>query len=153
MDRGSGVEFDEIIAEKNSKGSESYSYGIKMYINKELDLSRNVTPAYELFHLYQYSNSMFKVGWYLEGMARWVEQAFVRPSANSVDSRPVSSCSEVYLENYSASRYWQGLAITKKLMIFFFLKNIWSYTIQMDSLFLKQTRLKMAQYSRIFLKR
>lgn len=114
MDRGNGVAFDEVIAEKISKGTESYSCSIKMHINKELDLSRNVTPAHELFHLYQYSNSMFKVGWYLEGMARWVEQAFVGPSANYLNSRPVSSCSEVYLESYSASRYWQELARIKK---------------------------------------
>lgn len=33
----------------------------------------NLTPAHELFHLYQYGYTVFKNSWYLEGLARWSE--------------------------------------------------------------------------------
>ncbi|PCF93602.1 hypothetical protein [Vreelandella nigrificans] len=33
----------------------------------------NLTPAHELFHLYQYGYSVLKNSWYLEGTARWSE--------------------------------------------------------------------------------
>lgn len=37
----------------------------------------NLTPAHELFHLYQYGYTVFKNSWYLEGMARWAENLLV----------------------------------------------------------------------------
>lgn len=114
MDRGNGVAFDEVIAEKINADAKSFSCGIKMRINKDLDFTRNITPAHELFHMYQYSNSMFKVGWYLEGMARWVEQAFIGPNKSSLNEFESSYCSNVYKESYSASRYWKDLAKRKK---------------------------------------
>lgn len=114
MDRGNGVAFDEVIAEKTYADAVSFSCGIKMRLNKDLDFTQNVTPAHELFHLYQYSNSMFKVGWYLEGMARWIEQAFVGPVESDLNSFGSNSCSSVYKESYSASRYWKDLARRKK---------------------------------------
>lgn len=110
MKRGNGLAFDEVIDEKSSKGADGYSCGIKMHINSNLLPSRNITPAHELFHLYQYSNSMFKVSWYLEGMARWVEQAFRGVSARDTEREVPNSCATVYDESYSAARYWQDLA-------------------------------------------
>ncbi|NLC66817.1 MAG: hypothetical protein GX752_07805 [Clostridium sp.] len=114
MEKGNGVAFDEVIAEKTSADAPSFSCGIKIRINKDLDFTKNVTPAHELFHMYQYSNSMFKVGWYLEGMARWVEQAFIGPDKSSIDKIEPVSCTDVYKESYSASRYWRDLARRKK---------------------------------------
>lgn len=110
MKRGNGVAFDEVIAEKGSREADSYSCGIKMHINSELQPSRNVTPAHELFHLYQYANSMFKARWYLEGMARWVEQAFRGVNARDKKGIAPDSCKDVFDESYTAARYWRDLA-------------------------------------------
>lgn len=110
MEKGNGLAFDEVIANKSSREAERHSCGIKMQINSALQPSRNVTPAHELFHLYQYANSMFKARWYLEGMARWVEQAFRGVSPRDAKAVAPNSCTEVYDESYTASRYWQDLA-------------------------------------------
>lgn len=110
MEKGNGLAFDEVVAEKSSKEADSYSCGIKIRINSHLQPSRNVTPAHELFHLYQYSNSMFKARWYLEGMARWVEQAFRQSKIRGQQAIIPSSCTEVFDEAYLAARYWQDLA-------------------------------------------
>lgn len=110
MERGNGLAFDEVIAEKSSRDTDSYSCGIKMHINSALQPSHNVTPAHELFHLYQYGNSMFKAGWYLEGMARWVEQAFRGVSARDEKGVAPDSCIDVFDESYTAARYWRDLA-------------------------------------------
>lgn len=113
MKRASGIAFDEVIAEKSSLSADPFSCGVKIRINKKLNPSKNITPAHELFHIYQYSNSMFKSSWYLEGMTRWVEQAFVGPKKRDRTAIIPSSCSDVYKESYSASRYWQDLAKRK----------------------------------------
>lgn len=110
MEKGNGLAFDEVIAEKSSKDAESHSCGIKIHINSTLQPSRNITPAHELFHLYQYANTMFKTRWYLEGMARWTEQAFRGVSANEVKKSIPGSCTEVLNESYGAERYWRNLA-------------------------------------------
>lgn len=113
MSRGNGLAFDEVIAGKSSQRAESHSCGIKMHISSALQPSRNITPAHELFHLYQYANSMFKARWYLEGMTRWVEQAFRGVSPQDLSAVAPNSCAGVYNESYSASRYWQDLAKRK----------------------------------------
>lgn len=113
MSRGNGVAFDEVIASKPHRGEPSYSCGVKFHVNKNIDPKRNVTPAHELFHMYQSANSMFKARWYLEGMARWVEQAFRGVSPRDLAADAPNSCVDVYNESYSASRYWQDLAKRK----------------------------------------
>lgn len=114
MKRGNGLAFDEVVASTSGQLAERHSCGVKIHLNRELEPSRNVTPAHELFHLYQYANSMFKVGWYLEGMARWIEQAFRGVSARDLKDVAPNRCAEVYGESYTASRYWQGLASRKQ---------------------------------------
>lgn len=128
MDKGNGLAFDEVIANKNSRQAEQYSCGIKMQINSALQPSRNVTPAHELFHLYQYANSMFKARWYLEGMTRWVEQAFRGVSARELKAVTPKNCTDVYDESYTASRYWQDLA----------------HRLQADDLVLSQDELELS---------
>lgn len=65
MKAGMGIAFDEPIIEKATRNSEPLACGIKMHLNKDIKPSYNLTPAHELFHLYQYANSMFKTRWYL----------------------------------------------------------------------------------------
>ena len=113
MKRGNGSAFDEVVAGKKSKNAEGFSCGIKIHINKNNQPSRSITPAHELFHLYQYSNSMFKSSWYLEGMTRWIERAFVGTKERDLNAVTPSGCSDVYQEKYTASRYWQDLAKRK----------------------------------------
>lgn len=110
MDKGNGLTFDEVVAEKAARRAKRYSCGVKIHINSDLQPSRNVTPAHELFHLYQYSNSMFKMRWYLEGMTRWVEQAFRGSSPKELKKVVPTNCVDIFSESYTASRYWQGLA-------------------------------------------
>lgn len=113
MKKGNGLAFDEVISGKNSQGIEHHPCGIKIHINSALQPSHNITPAHELFHLYQYSNSMFKASWYLEGMTRWVEKAFLGAHKREPDSHLKISCSDVNKESYTASRYWQNLSKRK----------------------------------------
>lgn len=113
MGQGNGSAFDEVIAGRKSNHADKVSCSIKIHINKNNQPSFSITPAHELFHLYQYSNSMFKASWYLEGMTRWVERAFVGVKTRDLKAITPSSCSDVYQEKYSASRYWQDLAKRK----------------------------------------
>jgi len=48
---------------------------LKIHISTDTNPSRNPTPTHEYFHLIQYGQSRFMNGWYLEGMARWAEDA------------------------------------------------------------------------------
>lgn len=114
MKRGNGLAFDEIVAEKATKKIKPHSCGLKIHINSQLQPSKNITPAHELFHLYQYANSMFKARWYLEGMARWVEQAFRGVRKNELNADILEKCADVHNESYTASRYWRNLAAKKQ---------------------------------------
>ncbi len=73
--------------------------------------SGNLTPAHELFHLFQYGYTMFKRPWFLEGMARWSESVL---GAKSVAPAPIprdSSARKAFFNRgYSASEVWYALA-------------------------------------------
>jgi hypothetical protein len=115
MKAGMGVAFDEPVIEKATKNSGPLACGIKIHLNKDIKPSYNLTPAHELFHLYQYANSMFKTRWYLEGMANWIGEPFlgvVSKDKNTIVEEV--SCSDVYSESYSAIRYWRDLAKRKQ---------------------------------------
>lgn|SRR5690625_2865829 len=107
MESGRGVAYDEIVAERNQ--DRLWPCSIRMDINAALDPKKNVTPAHELFHLYQYSYNMFKTRWYLEGLTRVIEMAFMgdRPVARYLNKQgPADSCTEVFNESYSGARFW-----------------------------------------------
>ncbi len=72
----------------------------------------NLTPAHELFHLFQYSYTMFKNGWFLEGSDRWVESAF-RKGAAIPKGMPQSEgeLKELFAKRYDASGFWAALAL------------------------------------------
>ncbi|MGG4605919.1 hypothetical protein ACLPHM_14095 [Paenalcaligenes sp. Me131] len=113
MKKGNGLAFHEAVQLRPSRLEAPEPCGLRIYINNQLDASRNLTPAHELFHLYQYGYVMFKRSWYLEGMARLVETAFAGPNRlgrymHSLDESV--PCDAVMEESYSAVRYWWGLA-------------------------------------------
>lgn len=109
MRKGNGLAFHEPVQSRPSRKADSEPCGLRIYVNNQLDPSRNLTPAHELFHLYQYGYAMFKRPWYLEGMARLMETAFAGPERlqryQQVSSGPVS-CQDVVGESYSAVRFW-----------------------------------------------
>ena len=71
----------------------------------------NLSPAHELFHVFQSGYSQFKNPWYYEGMARWSED-LLHAGADPVGTVP-SDGTEVealFARSYDASRTWQALA-------------------------------------------
>lgn len=104
----SGRAFENVTA-----GADDSDCALTMALGAHLQFDRNVTPAHELFHLFQYGYAMFKVGWYLEGMARWMEGAFTdrgAPIPTSSGPAPAVRCTDVLGEGYSASRFWRSKA-------------------------------------------
>lgn len=109
LPKGHGLAFDRVAAETMSDGT-ALPCGLKIVLNAGLQPARNVTPAHELFHLYQYGYAVFKQKWYLEGMARWMENAF-----RSAEKRIAPSAGEVTCESsvslgYSAAAFWASYA-------------------------------------------
>lgn len=99
-----GLAFDEVIRSSPS------ACVIGIAVNRALTFDHNPTAAHELFHLYQYGYAMFKRGWYLEGMARWIEQAFLPVAAPLALVRDVAECRSVFGLSYGAATFWRALA-------------------------------------------
>ncbi|WP_244208572.1 hypothetical protein [Vreelandella andesensis] len=83
---------------------------IRMALGGQVNAADNVTPAHELFHLYQNAHMMFKQGWVHEGLARWSE-SLLRGNAQEGESLPddVEALEAVMQESYSAAPFWQRL--------------------------------------------
>lgn len=72
----------------------------------------NLTPAHEVFHLYQYGYTFFKNGWFLEGLAvsaqnhfglkRWKTQAL---------PKDVRALEKLMKRRYSAGPFWSQLSV------------------------------------------
>jgi hypothetical protein len=73
--------------------------------------SRNLSPAHELFHMFQNGYTLFKNAWYYEGTARWSED-LLREGAGRAGSLPATAAEleELFKLSYGASRFWQALA-------------------------------------------
>lgn len=71
----------------------------------------NLTPAHELFHLFQNGYSMFKANWYTEGTARWVETA-LREGAGEPTRVPRNreELDQLFGQKYAAAGFWLALA-------------------------------------------
>lgn len=71
----------------------------------------NLTPAHELFHSFQYGYTLFKNGWFLEGMARWSEST-LRAGAGRPGELPRSSkeLEALFAASYEASGFWNAVA-------------------------------------------
>lgn len=83
---------------------------LTMDVSKGLP-TRNVTPAHELFHLFQYGYTMFKVGWFLEGTARWSEFT-LREGSGEPKGLPLDEddLSKLFSMKYEAAGFWITLA-------------------------------------------
>ncbi|STV36770.1 peptidase [Klebsiella pneumoniae] len=91
LPKGNGLAFDRVAAETMSDGRQ-LPCGLKFVLNAALEPARNITPAHEFFHLYQYGYAVFKQKWYLEGMARWMENSFKAPEKNTRRLSPLPHC-------------------------------------------------------------
>ena len=107
LDGPRGLAFDEVVNRKATPESIEQGCALQIFIDKDIDPALNVTPAHELFHLYQYGYTPFKSGWFLEGMARWMDEAF-RSTARrqTISSSSPQSCSAYFRHAYQASAYW-----------------------------------------------
>lgn len=72
----------------------------------------NRTPEHEVFHAYQYANTFFKNGWYLEGLARSMENLF-RDGGWKNEPLPTDDAAldAVLGKSYGADRMWSRLAL------------------------------------------
>lgn len=109
LPKGNGLAFDRVAAETMSDGV-ALPCGLKIVLNAALQPARNVTPAHELFHLYQYGYAVFKQKWYLEGMARWMEDAF-RPAEKRIALSAIPPvCENNFSRGYDAANFWATYA-------------------------------------------
>lgn len=69
----------------------------------------NLTPAHELFHLYQYGYTVFKNRWYLEGLARWSEGLIGKRdySAGTIPSTQDEEAA-LFSQSYNAVPFWMA---------------------------------------------
>lgn len=101
-----GLSFDEVITDNNT--SECY---VAIKIKSTLK-HNNLTPAHELFHVYQNSYFMFKNSWLTEGTAQWSESLLSEGKAKKVSSRlpqTRAELEEIMTLSYDASAMWNRL--------------------------------------------
>lgn len=101
-----GLAYDEV----NRAPSSQSDCVLTIALSSDLRFDRNLSPAHELFHLYQYGYTMFKRAWYLEGMARWMESAFVASTPHLASDPRRPACEELASRSYEAADYWHALA-------------------------------------------
>ncbi|MDM4209455.1 peptidase [Klebsiella spallanzanii] len=109
LPKGNGLAFDRVAAETMSDRT-ALPCGLKIVLNAALQPARNVTPAHELFHLYQYGYAVFKQKWYLEGMARWMENVFRPAEKRVLPPAEPSTCERNFSRGYGAASFWAGYA-------------------------------------------
>lgn len=66
----------------------------------------NSTPNHELFHAYQYGYTYFKTSWFLEGLARSMDNAFAHRIPTEPLPTSVPGLHEVMARSYSANTFW-----------------------------------------------
>ncbi|WP_229755532.1 hypothetical protein [Vreelandella lutescens] len=100
-----GQAYDEVV--RNPSVPECH---IRMALGGQVDAAHNLTPAHELFHLYQNAHMMFKQAWVHEGLARWSE-SLLRGDGHSGPALPADrdALEAVMQSSYSAVAFWQRL--------------------------------------------
>ncbi|WP_261377907.1 hypothetical protein [Vreelandella titanicae] len=100
-----GQAYDEVV-----RSAASPDCHIRMALGGQVIAERNLTPAHELFHLYQNAHMMFKQAWVHEGLARWSE-TLLRGGVQEGSPLPanVEALERVMQESYGAAPFWQRL--------------------------------------------
>ena len=106
-DKVFGVAYDEVLT-NNELGLSNCFIAMKM--SDKVNAEYNVTPAHELFHLYQNSMMMFKQRWLTEGLARWSEAAIKKGTGEEeVLPENKEKLLEIMDSSYGASKFWTRL--------------------------------------------
>lgn len=100
-----GRAYDEVIADKALGLAHCF---IAMKISTQTRAPYSITPAHELFHLYQNGYMMFKQRWLTEGLARWAETLFTKGDAATDEPLPQtkSQLLQVMRQSYGAKKMW-----------------------------------------------
>ena len=109
--KGNGSAGDAVV--NYHRGCDVSSGGVGVLtidISKTLSTG-NLSPAHELFHLFQYGYTAFKNAWFLEGTARWVESAF-RKGGGTPEALPLTQedRTKLFAMSYKAGGFWNQLA-------------------------------------------
>lgn len=100
-----GQAYDEVV-----RSPAEADCHIRMALGGQVKAVENLTPAHELFHLYQNAHMMFKQGWVHEGLARWSESLL---SGDTQEGHPLPANAEVLeavmQDSYGAATFWQRL--------------------------------------------
>ncbi len=110
--KGNGSAGDAAINYYRPSDPEAGITALTIDISRKLDTS-NLSPAHELFHLFQYGYTMFKGSWFTEGTARWTESAFRKGSGHPTELPLTKSDQEkLFALSYDAEGFWSKLAQT-----------------------------------------
>lgn len=66
----------------------------------------NSTPNHELFHAYQYGYTYFKTSWFLEGLARSMDNAFANRAPAEPLPQNTDEIQEIMTRSYNANTFW-----------------------------------------------
>lgn len=114
---GIGVAFSG--ARKNFKNSPK-ERAIHFKVSSKVDPRKKQTPTHEYFHLIQYGATYFRNGWFLEGMARWSQDAVAKtkyPDGKNISATLKSKAAqeEIFKVKYDAAgKLWYPLAVNMR---------------------------------------
>lgn len=118
MNKNTGQAFNNV--RKNSKHDPN-ERALHLRIVNTINPHKNVTPTHEYFHLVQYGATYFTNKWFLEGMARWSQDAVSEikkyPGGTEIPVTLNSTAAQnkIYKEQYkAASMLWYPLAVNKR---------------------------------------
>lgn len=120
MTRDNGKSFTGMAyskVRKNSKHNPN-EQALHFRIANTVDPRKNSAPTHEYFHLIQYSSTYFQNKWFLEGMARWSQDAVSKinkyPDGKNVAQILNNETEEeqLFRKSYGASKFlWYPLAV------------------------------------------
>lgn len=107
LSQGNGQAISPPICESN--GNRSSNCVLRIRVGAHVR-PRNLSPAHELFHLYQYAQTEFKHAWLLEGTARWAEGAFSEAAPTFVHlPQDEAELAAMLRGGYETGRIWNRL--------------------------------------------
>lgn len=105
-----GMAYDGVIDFKRPMDAKSPLKSLCIDVAAGIE-TRNITPAHELFHLFQNGYTLFKNRWYTEGSARWIETLFKEGAGEAGEiPRDESAKRALFRSSYEAGGFWLRLA-------------------------------------------
>ena len=107
-----GIAYDGIISFQRKIDGKRPIKSLAIDLSNSINTG-NITPAHELFHLYQNGYTLFKNRWYTEGTARWAEHA-IKSGTGAVGTLPAtqSQLQKLFRSSYDAAGFWNSLAFS-----------------------------------------